>query len=49
VAARPTRTSRLTGRPAIRGIALDLIDRHPQLSNTRELRAVLNRPDDHTT
>ena len=39
----------LTGRPAIRGIALDLIDRHPQLSNTRELRAVLNRPDDRTT
>ena len=40
----------LTGRPAIRRIALDLIDRHPQLTGTRQLRAALRpRPDGRTS
>jgi hypothetical protein len=31
----------LTGRPAIRRVALDLIDRHPQIAGARQLRTVL--------
>jgi transcriptional regulator with XRE-family HTH domain len=40
----------LTGRPAIRRIALDLISGHPQLASTRELRAALrHRPDNRAS
>jgi transcriptional regulator with XRE-family HTH domain len=40
----------LTGRPAIRRIGIDLIQRHPRTSGARELRDALRpRPDDRAT
>jgi transcriptional regulator with XRE-family HTH domain len=40
----------LTGRPSIRRIGVDLIDRHPHATGARELRIALRtHPDRHTT